>query len=188
MPSATSDQPPRNGPMSRQRRSRYSAGSIGCAAAGAGASVATRARRTIEARRIPRLLPKLDRLRAMTLLTEPVGSIPRPKALIEGMAAYGAGRISSDALEALFDAAVSDTIRRFEETGSPVITDGEQRKPSFATYPVHGAKNLAPGGVTITVPRRAHATASRSSPRAPSATRRSPRRTSRERRSMPTGR
>jgi methionine synthase II (cobalamin-independent) len=86
----------------------------------------------------------------MTLLTEPVGSIPRPKALIEGMAAYGAGRIAGDALEALLDAAVRDTIRRFEETGSPVITDGEQRKPSFATYPVHGAKNLAPGGVTIT--------------------------------------
>ncbi len=85
----------------------------------------------------------------MTLPTEPVGSIPRPRALIEGMAAYGAGRISADALEALFDAAVSDTIRRFEETGSPVITDGEQRKPSFATYPVHGARNLAPGGVTI---------------------------------------
>jgi 5-methyltetrahydropteroyltriglutamate--homocysteine methyltransferase len=85
----------------------------------------------------------------MTLLTEPVGSIPRPRALIEGMAACGAGRISAEALEALFDAAVADTIRRFEETGSPVITDGEQRKPSFATYPVHGATNLAPGGVTI---------------------------------------
>jgi len=65
------------------------------------------------------------------------------------MAAHGGGRISGDALEALFDAAVADTIRRFEETGSPVISDGEQRKPSFATYPVHGAANLAPGGVTI---------------------------------------
>ena len=85
----------------------------------------------------------------MTLPTEPVGSIPRPKELIEGMAAYGAGRISAEALESLFDGAVRDTLRRFEETGSPVITDGEQRKPSFATYPVHGAKNLAPGGVTI---------------------------------------
>jgi 5-methyltetrahydropteroyltriglutamate--homocysteine methyltransferase len=69
--------------------------------------------------------------------------------LIEGMAAFGSGRISGEALEALFDAAVRDTIRRFEETGSPVVTDGEQRKPSFATYAVHGAKNLAPGGVTI---------------------------------------
>ena len=30
-----------------------------------------------------------------------------------------------------------------------MITDGEQRKPSFATYPVHGLPNLGPGGVTI---------------------------------------
>ncbi len=65
------------------------------------------------------------------------------------MRAYGEGRISSEALEALFDGAVRDTIRRFEETGSPVVTDGEQRKPSFATYPIHGLKNLGPGGVTI---------------------------------------
>jgi 5-methyltetrahydropteroyltriglutamate--homocysteine methyltransferase len=85
----------------------------------------------------------------MALPTEPIGSIPRPKTLMEGMAAFGDGRISADALEALFDGAVRDTIRRFEETGSPVVTDGEQRKPSFATYPIQGAKNLAPGGVTI---------------------------------------
>ena len=85
----------------------------------------------------------------MTLPTEPIGSIPRPAELIEGMKAFGDGRIGEDALEALFDAAVRDTIRRFEETGSPVITDGEQRKPSFATYPIQGLKNLAPGGVTI---------------------------------------
>src|SRR5215831_749765 len=85
----------------------------------------------------------------MTLPTEPIGSIPRPQELIEGMTAFADGRIGADALEALFDAAVRDTIRRFEETGSPVITDGEQRKPSFATYPIHGAKNLGPGGVTI---------------------------------------
>ncbi len=65
------------------------------------------------------------------------------------MAAAAAGRITPDALDALFDGAVRDTVRRFEETGSPVVTDGEQRKPSFATYPIHGASNLAPGGVTI---------------------------------------
>ena len=85
----------------------------------------------------------------MTLPTEPIGSIPRPGELIEGMAAFGAGRIGAGELDALFDAAVRDTIRRFEETGSPVITDGEQRKPSFATYPIAGLANLAPGGVTI---------------------------------------
>jgi 5-methyltetrahydropteroyltriglutamate--homocysteine methyltransferase len=65
------------------------------------------------------------------------------------MNAFAAGRIGADAMEALFDGAVRDTIRRFEETGSPVITDGEQRKPSFATYPIHGLENLASGGVTI---------------------------------------
>jgi 5-methyltetrahydropteroyltriglutamate--homocysteine methyltransferase len=75
--------------------------------------------------------------------------MPRPAALIEGMQAAAAGQIAAEKLEALFDDAVRDTIRRFEETGSPVITDGEQRKPSFATYPVHGLANLAPGGVTI---------------------------------------
>ncbi len=85
----------------------------------------------------------------MTLPTESIGSIPRPAALLSGMQFFGAGKISADDLEALFDAAVRDTIQRFEETGSPVVSDGEQRKPSFATYPIDGAKNIGPGGVTI---------------------------------------
>ena len=85
----------------------------------------------------------------MPLPTEPIGSIPRPPELIEGMRAFASGSISSDRMESLFDAAVLDTVRRFEETGSPVISDGEQRKPSFATYPIQGAENLGPGGVTI---------------------------------------
>ena len=83
------------------------------------------------------------------LATEPIGSVPRPQALLDGMQEAAAGRISGDALEALYDDAVRDTLRRFEETGSPVVTDGEQRKPSFATYPVAGLATLAPGGVTI---------------------------------------
>ena len=85
----------------------------------------------------------------MPLPTEPIGSIPRPPELIEGMKAFASGSISSVRMESLFDAAVRDTVRRFEETGSPVISDGEQRKPSFATYPIQGAENLGPGGVTI---------------------------------------
>lgn len=64
------------------------------------------------------------------------------------MQAAAAGTISAADLDALFDDAVRDTLRRFEATGSPVITDGEQRKPSFATYPVAGLA-LASGGVTI---------------------------------------
>src|SRR3954462_13669621 len=85
----------------------------------------------------------------MPIPTEPIGSIPRPPELIAGLLRAADGRIASSELEALFDHAARDTIARFEETGSPVITDGEQRKPSFATYPIHGLANLAPGGVTI---------------------------------------
>src|SRR5438128_3603610 len=85
----------------------------------------------------------------MPLPTEPIGSIPRPPELIEGMRAFASGSLSSDRMESLFDAAVRDTIRRFEETGSPVLSDGEQRKPSVASYPIHGADNFGPGGLTI---------------------------------------
>jgi hypothetical protein len=61
----------------------------------------------------------------MKIPTEPIGSIPRPASLIEA-----AGRVSADdpELEPLYDAAIRDTIARFEATGSPVITDGEQSK------------------------------------------------------------
>lgn len=85
----------------------------------------------------------------MPIPTEPIGSIPRPPELIEGMTAFAAGRIQAEELDALFERALRDTIRRLEETGSPVISDGEQTKPSFVTYPIHGLDSIAPGGVTI---------------------------------------
>jgi len=81
--------------------------------------------------------------------TEPIGSIPRTRHLIESIQFASQGKMSGEDLEKLFDDAVIDTIKRFEETGSPVITDGEQRKPSFATYPIHGLTNLNPAGVVI---------------------------------------
>jgi 5-methyltetrahydropteroyltriglutamate--homocysteine methyltransferase len=85
----------------------------------------------------------------MPIPTEPIGSIPRPPQLIEGMRDFEVGRITAQALDVLRQEALRDTIQRFEATGSPVITDGEQTKPSFATYPIHGLPNLAPDGVTI---------------------------------------
>ena len=80
--------------------------------------------------------------------TEPIGSIPRPLSLIEAIAEVGDG--IAPALEPLYDAAIRDTIARFEETGSPVVTDGEQRKyHNFWTYSVHGLPNMAPDGFKI---------------------------------------
>jgi 5-methyltetrahydropteroyltriglutamate--homocysteine methyltransferase len=53
-------------------------------------------------------------------------------------------------LDRLYDEAIKDTIERFEATGSPVITDGEQRKyHNFWTYSVDGLPNTTPDGFTI---------------------------------------
>jgi 5-methyltetrahydropteroyltriglutamate--homocysteine methyltransferase len=84
----------------------------------------------------------------MTIPTEPIGSIPRPLQLIEAVAVLGDG--TDQRLEPLYNAAIRDTIERFEATGSPVITDGEQRKHhNFWTYSVHGLPNVAPDGFKI---------------------------------------
>jgi 5-methyltetrahydropteroyltriglutamate--homocysteine methyltransferase len=84
-----------------------------------------------------------------TIPTEPIGSIPRPAYLQQAMQAYTKAEISSGDLARLFSQATRETIISLEGTGSPIISDGEQSKPSFATYPVHGALNLGSGGVVI---------------------------------------
>lgn len=81
--------------------------------------------------------------------TEPIGSIPRPPVLIEAMTAFGAGRLLPEELRRIQDEALRDSIERFEATGSPVISDGEQTKSSFVTYPLDGLENLAPDGAVI---------------------------------------
>jgi 5-methyltetrahydropteroyltriglutamate--homocysteine methyltransferase len=69
--------------------------------------------------------------------------------LIAAWADKQAGRIPIERFNQIAENALKDTIRRFEETGSPVITDGEQTKSSFATYPLDGASGLAPDGVVV---------------------------------------
>ena len=85
--------------------------------------------------------------------TEPVGSLPRPAVLQAAYAAYDRGDITRLQLEAHQDTAAKESIERFEATGSPIISDGEQRWSSFATYPFTDtlagtglAANLAGGG------------------------------------------
>src|SRR5436309_2416918 len=83
----------------------------------------------------------------ITIPTEPIGSIPRPADLIDKVAQ---GDSDDPSLAALYEDAVRDTIERFEAAGSPVVTDGEQRKyHNFATHCVHGLANTAPDGFTI---------------------------------------
>jgi methionine synthase II (cobalamin-independent) len=85
--------------------------------------------------------------------TEPVGSLPRSSKLQAAYADYDAGKIGLEQLEVLQEEAVQDSITRMEATGSPIVSDGEQRISSFATYPLTDtlagtglADHLAPGG------------------------------------------
>jgi 5-methyltetrahydropteroyltriglutamate--homocysteine methyltransferase len=65
-------------------------------------------------------------------------------------AASASGDGADPKLDPLYDDAIRDTIARLEATGSPVITDGEQRKyHNFWTYSVHGLPNTAPDGFRI---------------------------------------
>src|ERR1700744_6524245 len=68
--------------------------------------------------------------------TEPVGSLPRPARLQETYARYDAGEASRAELEAEQDTAIRDSIDRGQATGEPIISDGEQRWSSFATYAI----------------------------------------------------
>ena len=84
----------------------------------------------------------------MKIPTEPIGSIPRPVELIEAIAE--AGDYADQKLDPLYEKAIRETIEEFEATGSPIITDGEQRKyHNFWTYSVHGLENTAPDGFKI---------------------------------------
>jgi methionine synthase II (cobalamin-independent) len=56
--------------------------------------------------------------------------------LQEAYQAYDDGKIGWDDLRAEQDAAAEDSIRRLEEVGEQIVTDGEQRESSFATYPI----------------------------------------------------
>jgi len=87
-------------------------------------------------------------MKLTSIPTEPIGSIPRPLELIQAVKATGDP--ADPTLAPLFDEAIRDTTARFEATGSPVITDGEQRKyHNFWTYGVHGLANTAPDGFKI---------------------------------------
>lgn len=104
----------------------------------------------------------------MPIPTEPIGSIPRPPELIEAVQEFSAGRLSPQKLDALREWAIRDTIRRFEATGSRVITDAEQTKlsregafhsghPEIRWTRSRGARSLSPprlNGLGLLDPRR----------------------------------
>jgi 5-methyltetrahydropteroyltriglutamate--homocysteine methyltransferase len=84
----------------------------------------------------------------MHIPTEPIGSIPRPVELIEAI--VETGDYADPKLDPLYEAAIRDTVKQFEAIGSPLISDGEQRKyHNFWTYCVHGSGKMAREGYRI---------------------------------------
>lgn len=85
----------------------------------------------------------------MSIPTEPIGSIPRPPALLDALAQHAQGQLSDADLAKFQAQAAADTLAHLERIGCPVLVDGEQSKPSFATYPLSGLDALAPDGAVI---------------------------------------
>uniref|UniRef100_UPI003F4906D7 hypothetical protein n=1 Tax=Nocardia suismassiliense TaxID=2077092 RepID=UPI003F4906D7 len=56
---------------------------------------------------------------------------PTAEGLLNGIQEHAVARLDDDSLAELYDAAIKDTIARLEALGSPVVTDGEQRKSSL---------------------------------------------------------
>ena len=81
----------------------------------------------------------------MAIPTENVGSLPRPTTLQTAIAAYDRGAITREQLVTEQDAAARDSVQRMEATGTALVSDGEQRASSFATYPL--ADTLAGTGL-----------------------------------------
>ena len=81
----------------------------------------------------------MAKLAPITIPTEPIGSIPRPVDLIERIAK---GDSEDPNLTPLYEDAIRDPIEQFEAAGSPVVTDGKQRKYyNFCTYCAHRFPN-----------------------------------------------
>ncbi len=85
-----------------------------------------------------------------TIPTEQIGSIPRSAEMVEAYRRFEQGELDIETLDDMAKQETIKVIHALEETGSPVISDGEQRKfAGFASYCLHGADNVAANGVEV---------------------------------------
>lgn len=69
------------------------------------------------------------------ILTTHVGSLPRPRELLQPLHARDSGEpYDADALERAISAAITEVVRRQADLGIDVLNDGEHGRASFATY------------------------------------------------------
>lgn len=80
------------------------------------------------------------------LPTEQVGSLPRTTRLQQVVLDAETGIATAEERQTEQDRAVRETLEQLAATGSPIISDGEQRRESFASYPL-GTDGLEAGPV-----------------------------------------
>lgn len=87
-----------------------------------------------------------------TIPTESLGSLPRPRALLDLLKYTEADNEVSEEVRNTFDESIKAMVTRYEATGSPVITDGEYGKyPDFITYPLRGQSWRKTAGFGLTL-------------------------------------
>ncbi|MCL2914890.1 5-methyltetrahydropteroyltriglutamate--homocysteine methyltransferase [Shewanella corallii] len=82
--------------------------------------------------------------------TEQIGSIPRPRHLVEAYSKYKSGQLNYGELTRLAEQETAKVIKELEALGCPVISDGEQRKfDGFAHYCLHNSPNYHEQGLQV---------------------------------------
>ncbi|TWB36488.1 5-methyltetrahydropteroyltriglutamate--homocysteine methyltransferase [Nitrospirillum pindoramense] len=99
------------------------------AAAPQTAPAPTQAAPTLPARRQPVPAPAIPPLAVMG-----IGSWPRPRWMVEAMHAHVEGRLAEQAFHETADDAVRLAVAAQERAGVDVVTDGEQRRDSYASF------------------------------------------------------
>ncbi|KAF2071986.1 hypothetical protein CYY_006699 [Polysphondylium violaceum] len=84
----------------------------------------------------------------MTIPTESIGSLPRPRDLQQAHEDFMSKKIDRKSYDEVLEMNLEHFVNSLESIGSPVITDGEVFKQSFALYPIAGV-DVDPNGATI---------------------------------------
>src|SRR5258706_10828459 len=87
------------------------------------------------------------------ILTTHVGSLPRPKDVVDVLFAQDRGEpYDAAAFDAALQRAVDEAVERQAEAGIDIVSDGEMSKISYATYIRHRLTGFEPGDVPRATP------------------------------------
>lgn len=79
-----------------------------------------------------------------TIRADQVGSLLRPKSLLDQRRAFEAGKISADALRETEDEAIRDVLKLQEASGIEVVSDGEFRRSAWGNGVVDSLSGVTP--------------------------------------------